>query len=161
MAKGLADAKKKEWEVKPVEGFKYLNCTKASVQWDQFPCDYATLSQAMDCIPNLSGKQEQVWKVLLAVLHLGNAEFKGATDEADAEFVDAGSISMAAKLLGCEPAQLIKAICAQMIKAGSDWISKPNTTSYAVNVKNALSKALYSKLFDFVCEATSAPLIPP
>ena len=37
-----------------VDAFKYLNTKATQVKWDDFPCDYATLSQAMDYIPNLS-----------------------------------------------------------------------------------------------------------
>jgi hypothetical protein len=53
---------------------------------------------------------------------------------------DKSALVTAAKLLSCEPDQLEKAICTQNIKAGLDWISKPNSCEYAVNVKHALTK---------------------
>ena len=55
-------------------------------------------------------------------------------------FVDLAPLRAAAACLGCEEAQLTKALCTQNIKAGLDWIAKPNTTTYSQNVKDALSK---------------------
>lgn len=70
---------------------------------------------------------------------LGNASFRGSGED-DALFVDLAPLRAAAACLGCEEAQLTKALCTQNIKAGLDWIAKPNTTTYSQNVKDALSK---------------------
>lgn len=70
---------------------------------------------------------------------LGNATFKG-TGEDDAIFADLAPLRTAASCLGCEEQQLTKALCTQNIKAGLDWIAKPNTTTYSQNVKDALAK---------------------
>uniref|UniRef100_A0A7S4F4P3 Myosin motor domain-containing protein n=1 Tax=Chrysotila carterae TaxID=13221 RepID=A0A7S4F4P3_CHRCT len=159
VAAGLSAEKRAEWNIPPVEKLHYLNCTSSSVVWEQFPCDFKELSAAMSGIPPLLETQETCWRVLMAILHLGNATFKSASEEADAELADSSVVASAAKLLGCQPEQLEKAICSQNIKAGLDWIAKPNTTAYALNVRNALSKALYSRLFLFIVEAINSSLI--
>ena len=74
---------------------------------------------------------------------LGNASFTGSGED-DALFADLAPLRAAAACLGCEEAQLTKALCTQNIKAGLDWIAKPNTTTYSQNVKDALSKVPFS-----------------
>ena len=96
--------------------------------------------------------------MLAAILHLGNAKFKGSGED-DAIFDNGPALEAAAKLLGCVPEQLSKAICTLNIKAGLDWIAKPNSTTYAQSAKDALSKALYSRLFTHLVESINDSLM--
>ena len=149
----------KKYEMGAWETFSYLNVRdKKKIEWDQFPTDFKELSAAMASIPTVASHAESVWKVLAAILHLGNAKFKG-TGEDDACFDDGPSIAVAARLLGCVTEQLSKAISTLNIKAGLDWIAKPNTTAYSVGAKHALSRALYSRLFDMLVEQINESLM--
>jgi myosin heavy subunit len=151
----LPEKQRVAYQMPAWDQFAYLNVRdKKRVEWDQFPTDFKQLSEAMASIPTVAPHTEAVWRVLAAILHLGNAKFKGAGED-DAYFVDTGptsSIGTAARLLGCVTDQLTKAVCTLNIKAGLDWIAKPNSTSYAESAKHALSRALYSRLFDQLVE---------
>jgi myosin-5 len=137
----------------------YLNVRNPKdVVWEDFPTTFDEVDKALRAIPTITPHVDAVWSVLCAVLHLGNARFVGAGDD-DAQFDQGGSIGQAARLLGCVPEQLTKALCTLNIKAGLDWIAKPNTTRYAQSAKDALSKALYSRLFDSLVERINASLM--
>ena len=139
--------------------YKYLNVSdKSKIEWDLFPTDCKELIGAMESIPTVAPHVKSVWRLLAAVLHLGNASFRGSGED-DAVFASAAQIGDAARLLGCEAEQLSKALCTLNIKAGLDWIAKPNTTKYAQSAKDALSKALYSRLFDCLVERINESLI--
>ena len=91
---------------------------------------------------------------------LGNASFTGSGED-DALFADLAPLRAAAACLGCEEAQLTKALCTQNIKAGLDWIAKPNTTTYSQNVKDALSKACHFRTLQTKCAIMcSTQLVP-
>jgi len=159
VAAGLSAEKRKAYSMGAWDSWKYLNVTdKSKVEWDQFPSDFKELETAMNSIPTVAPLMESVWKIVAAILHLGNAKFIGADDD-DAEFECQGSMAPAASLLGCVNEQLTKAICTLNIKAGLDWIAKPNTTRYAQSAKDALSKALYSRLFDALVEKINESLM--
>ncbi|KOO33649.1 myosin motor domain [Chrysochromulina tobinii] len=159
VAANLPEAKRREYGMDSWETFAYLNVRdKRRVEWDQFPSTWDQLQAAMNTIPTVTQHTDGVWKVIAAILHLGNAKFKGTGDD-DAIFVDGGAIAHAAKLLGCVTDQLTKAICTLNIKAGLDWIAKPNTTRYSQSSKDALAKALYSRVFDRLVERINESLI--
>ena len=159
VAANLPSSIRKSYEMPPWETFSYLNVrNKAKVEWDEFPSTWKELEDAMHAFPLIAPNVANVWKVLAAVLHLGNAKFKG-TGEDDAYFDGGPSIGCAAKLLGCVTEQLTKAICTLNIKAGLDWIAKPNSTTYAHSAKDALSKALYSRLFNTIVECINDSLM--
>ena len=158
-AANLPPAMQKEFGLAQWHTYKYLNVSDPKkVAWDQFPTDYKELSEALETIPTVAPHVHAVWKLLAAVLHIGNAGFKGSGDD-DAAFAGGGHIERAAQLLGCEAEQLSRAICTLNIKAGLDWIAKPNTTKYAESAKDALSKALYSRLFDRLVEGINESLM--
>ena len=93
--------------------------------------------------------------MLVAVLHLGNLTL-AAKGEEDASFTKETTkhVAACAKLLGVPASPqggtpeevLSKAILSQNIKAGLDWIAKPNTSDYAQSVKDALSKAVRGRM---------------
>jgi len=162
VAKGLSSAQRTEFGLPKgsdaVESFKLLNLKKAGdVKWADFPCDFKELTEAFAVIPSLNDKQASCWRVIMAVLYLGNLSFTGQGED-DAKVKDPAVVAAVARLLSCETAQLEKAICTQNMKAGLDWISKPNTVAYASDVKNALTKALYSRLFDYIVEMVNVSL---
>jgi len=155
----LPEPLRRSYQLPEWKSLTYLNVRDVKkVEWDQFPTDFKELSEAMAAIPTVAPHTESVWKVLAAVLHLGNAKFKGSGED-DAYFADGPSIGAAAKLLGCDTEQLTKAICTLNIKAGLDWIAKPNTTTYAHSAKDALARALYSRLFDQLVEYINESLM--
>ena len=83
------------------ETFAYLNVReRPRVQWNDFPSDFADLQNAMATIPTVAPRAEVVWKILAAILHLGNAKFIG-NGEDDAYFDAGPAIGVAASLLGC------------------------------------------------------------
>ena len=210
VAKGMYGAHKGDWSMVDPEAWVYLNAKgSGGIMWNDLPSTFDELKEAFATIPALQPVAEKCWRVLVAVLHLGNLTL-AAKGEEDASFTKETTkhVAACAKLLGVPASPqggtpeevLSKAILSQNIKAGLDWIAKPNTSDYAQSVKDALSKAVrahtrrlergrrgrphgraltaalpallltppappppsaqvYSKMFDFVCEAINSSLM--
>ena len=211
VAKGMYGAHKGDWSMVDPEAWVYLNAKgSGGIMWNDLPSTFDELKEAFATIPALQPVAEKCWRVLVAVLHLGNLTLAAKGDE-DAAFTKETTkhVAACAKLLGVPASPqggtpeevLSKAILSQNIKAGLDWIAKPNTSDYAQSVKDALSKAVrahtrrlerrrrgrphasppsrlpsppssshpplllhpsaqvYSKMFDFVCEAINSSLM--
>ena len=112
VANGLPADLRKQYHLDAWHTYDYLNAkaNPGRVDWKEFPTDFAELAQAMDAIPTVAPHAHGVWKIIAAILHLGNAKFAGA-DEDDAQFAGGegnASIVHAASLLGCEAKQLVR-----------------------------------------------------
>ena len=84
---------------------------------------------------------------MTSVLKLGNISF-GAAEEA--AVANPGVASEVAELLRFRGQALIDALTTRRIKAGSDWISSPNTREVATNMRDGFAKAIYSRVFQWL-----------
>ncbi|XP_023522984.1 myosin-16-like, partial [Cucurbita pepo subsp. pepo] len=99
------------------------------------------------------GEQEQdaIFRVVAAILHLGNVDFaKG--EESDSSFIkDEESkfhLHMTAELLMCDPNALEDALCKRMMITREEIIKRSLDPLGATVSRDGLAKTIYSRLFD-------------
>lgn len=96
--------------------------------------------------------QNDVLKIVAGILHLGNLEYIESGNYA--QISDAQFLEFPAYLLGVEPSLLNQKLTSRIME--SKWGGKTEMTNVTLNVeqttytRDALSKALYSRLFDFL-----------
>ena len=91
--------------------------------------------------------KEDTFKTLAAILHLGNISFK---QSGGAQLNDGPSLNIAAGLLGLEEAALGEVLTQQMRVLRGESISTPLDVAQAVDSRDSLSMALYSRLFKWI-----------
>ncbi len=120
--------------------------------------DFAALDKAMDHIGLSNEDKMNIYIVVAAVLHIGNIEF-----EEDPESSKGGcrlrsnnqSLNIVAKMLGVDNDELEKAMISRVMQAHRGGklgtvIMVPLKIAEAQSARDALAKAIYVKLFDFI-----------
>ncbi|KAG7025461.1 Myosin-11, partial [Cucurbita argyrosperma subsp. argyrosperma] len=115
--------------------------------------DYLATKRAMDIVGICEQEQDAIFRVVAAILHLGNIDFaKG--EESDSSFVkDEESkfhLDMTAELLMCDPQALEDALCKRMMITPEDVIKKSLDPLGATVSRDGLAKTIYSRLFDWL-----------
>ena len=108
---------------------------------------FAGVEEAMASIGFDEKEMFWMWALVTSVLKLGNISF-GAAEEA--AVANPGVASEVAELLRFRGQALIDALTTRRIKAGSDWISSPNTREVATNMRDGFAKAIYSRVFQWL-----------
>ncbi len=88
-------------------------------------------------------------RIVAAVLHLGNVNFT----KSDKSMIDAASqnsLNTVAKLLNINAGELGHAMCCRVRVVAGTVITSDNNQSESVDLRDAVAKSIYSKLFDWI-----------
>ncbi|XP_037596973.1 myosin XVB [Cebus imitator] len=104
-----------------------------------------------------------VWAVLAAILQLGNICFSSSEHESQevAAVSSWAEIHTAARLLRVPPERLEAAITRRVTETPYGQVSRSLPVESAVDARDALAKALYSRLFHRLLKRTNMWLAPP
>lgn len=102
--------------------------------------------------------QMDIFKILAAILHLGNVQVTAVGHERSSVSEDDSHLKVFCELLGLETSKVAQWLCNRKIVTSSETVVKPMTRPQAVNARDALAKKIYAHLFDFIIEQINQAL---
>ncbi|XP_022906681.1 unconventional myosin ID isoform X2 [Onthophagus taurus] len=131
------------------ENYHYLrqgNCSIVNTVDDKR--DYKDVMSSLSTLQFSKDDIDTLWRVVAAVLHLGDIEFK--TDDDKIQLKDTKESKEVANLLKVPHDELTKALCERVIAAHGDIMRKEHTQTEAFYGRDALGKAVYDRLFTWI-----------
>ncbi|KAJ7979748.1 Myosin [Quillaja saponaria] len=134
--------------------FHYLNqssCFKLDRLDDSK--EYLSTRRAMDVVGISSDEQDAIFRIIAAILHLGNVEFAKGDEIDSSEPKDDNSrfhLKTAAELFMCDEKSLEDSMCKRVIMTRDESITKWLDPNAAAVSRDALAKIVYSRLFDWI-----------
>jgi myosin-1 len=118
--------------------------------------------QAMKVIGLTQEEQDNIFRMLAAILWLGNVSFQ-EDDSGNAAVVDQSVVEFVAYLLEVSPANVNKAITQRVMEVSGggrrgSMYDVPLNPAQATAVRDALAKAIYFNLFDWIVERVNLSL---
>ena len=139
----------------PTSALRYLRGGAQSIAGVDDASDFEATLGALRAVGLASEELQAVLCVLAGLLHLGNLDFRGADS---ATLASDTRLKSACALLGCGLEDIRMATTARRLKVGREWITKQLTAREAAESVDALSKALYERLFDYLVVAINEGL---
>ncbi|XP_057807584.1 myosin-12 isoform X2 [Salvia miltiorrhiza] len=117
--------------------------------------EYLETRNAMDIVGISQDEQEAIFRVVAAILHLGNIEFVKGSEVDSSKLKNDKSLyhlQTAAELLQCSEKALEDSLCKRVIVTPDGSITKPLDPAAAVTSRDAFAKTIYSRLFDWIVD---------
>ncbi|KFK42801.1 hypothetical protein AALP_AA1G040500 [Arabis alpina] len=134
--------------------FRYLNQSNCyALEGLDDSKEYLDTRKAMDVVGIDSEEQDAIFRVVAAILHLGNIEFAKGEESEASEPKDEKSrfhLKVAAELFMCDEKALEDSLCKRVMVTRDESITKSLDPDSAALGRDALAKIVYSKLFDWL-----------
>ncbi|WZZ24627.1 hypothetical protein YC2023_008028 [Brassica napus] len=149
----------KKWKLADPRTFHYLNQSQCiDLERMDDSKEYHETRKAMDVVGINSEEQEAIFRVVAAILHLGNIEFgkgKEADSSAPKDEKSNYHLKTAAELFmsvtyWCDEQALEDSLCKRVIVTRDESITKWLDPETAALSRDALAKTVYSRLFDWI-----------
>uniref|UniRef100_A0A8C9YHC5 Osteoclast-stimulating factor 1 n=1 Tax=Sander lucioperca TaxID=283035 RepID=A0A8C9YHC5_SANLU len=121
--------------------------------------DFQETMEAMQVIGIPGDDQTQVLQIVAGILHLGNISFIEAGNYGQVESTDL--LAFPAYLLGVDPNRLQDKLTSRKWSGKNESINVTLNTEQATYTRDALAKALYARLFDYLVEAINKAIQKP
>ncbi|KAH7950507.1 hypothetical protein HPB49_025045 [Dermacentor silvarum] len=151
---GLSDKDKEKYGLQTADKYFYLNQGGAI----EMACkddaeDFRSLLSAMQVLGMSSEEQDAIFRILAAVLHLGNVYFHRKPLKHGQEGVQVGSeaeVRWASHLLQLAEDGILSALTTKTTEARGERLTTPLNIDQALDARDAVAKALYSGLFSWL-----------
>ncbi|ETO69494.1 hypothetical protein F444_13936 [Phytophthora nicotianae P1976] len=119
---------------------------------------FAKTRQALSLLGLAPEQQNDLFQVLSGILHLGEAQFVANPDNDEACDLEKDSVIYSSTLLGLNPDTMAKALTHRTMKAAGEVYLVPLTVEQAKAGRDALAKAIYASIFDWLVAGINASL---
>lgn len=158
-AKGASQQQREIFGIQKPETYLYTSRSKClDVDGIDDLAEFQDTLNAMSLIGLSQGEQDNIFRMLSAILWTGNLVFK-EDDDGYAAVSDSSVVDFLAYLLEVDPQSLIKAITIRVLTPrNGEVIESPANIAQATATRDALAKAIYYNLFDWIVERVNQSL---
>lgn len=161
MLAGMSEDEKSALGLTTAEDFKYTNQGGSfTIPGVDDAKEFQLTNESLSLIGIGEDKQKEIYKILAALLHLGNIEISASRNDAHLGS-DEPNLVKACQLLGIDALNFAKWCVKKQITTRSEKIISNLNHKQAIVARDSFAKYIYSALFDWLVDYINVDLCPP
>ena len=159
LLRGATEEMKEQFELLPVDNFNYLNQGgPPTIDGVDDEAEFDITCKSLATVGIEAHQQSQIFRILAALLHLGNVEINAYRNESALSPTEP-SLVRACSLLGLEAESFAKWTVKKQLVTRGEKITSNLTQQQALVVRDSVAKFIYSSLFDWLVESINKDLL--
>ncbi|KAJ1548379.1 hypothetical protein HK405_003443, partial [Cladochytrium tenue] len=160
---GATHEEKQQWQLGDTAHYHYLSNSSIRVSFEDSPTALDTLRENLKALGVGKKQQVQIFQLMAAILHMGNISFIDDTTKSDEPCTvkNYHQLALVADLLGVHPTTLETTLTYKTITIGRDAVSVFLDARGAAEQRDALARALYAIVFNYLIEQINKKLCQP
>eukprot|EP00667_Euglena_gracilis_P008212 EG_transcript_8328 len=146
---GVTGPLREKCHLRPAAGFRYLTCgqmlTRDGVSDEQ---EWQETVEALEAVGVAPAERDGLVRLLAGILHLGEVDF--VAQDAHCDVANPDQLAVACTLLGLELKDAVQAFTFKQVVVNTESISSPLTIEQCRGARDAVAKAIYAAIFDWV-----------
>ncbi|KAL6450902.1 MYO2 Myosin-2 [Candida maltosa Xu316] len=157
---GMSDSEKELFGLTTAEDYKYTNQGgMAKIDGINDAEEFKITRDALSLIGIDDSKQSEIYKILAALLHIGNIDIAATKNDAHLSS-DEPSLVKACELLGIDASAFAKWCVKKQLTTRTEKIVSNLNHKQALVARDSFAKYIYSALFDWLVDYVNSDLCP-
>ncbi|KFH65798.1 hypothetical protein MVEG_07901 [Podila verticillata NRRL 6337] len=132
-----------------IKDYSYIKNSNHTIAGVDDAEEWKLLLKSMDVMGFTQQEQQNLFRIIAAILHLGNILV--SSDRSDqAQLKDTSIAEKVCHVLGIPLSDFVKGLLKPKVKAGREWVVQARTDQQVLYSIEALSTALYERMFDSI-----------
>lgn len=138
------------------DDFKYLKGTNFNIPNVDDASDFYQLNKSMNILGFSKEEKIKIFKIISAILHLGNLEFKENNDQVS--LLNNEVLTNVCSLLKIPREKFLMSLLSPVIQAGNEKFVNSRSVEQVYQIVEALSRMLYERMFEKIIDKINVVL---
>ncbi|CAG9534793.1 unnamed protein product [Cercopithifilaria johnstoni] len=143
---------------KPLKEYYFVAQAELTIDGVNDKEEHQLTDEAFDILHFSLEEKTNCYKLMSAIMHMGNMKFKQRPREEQAEPDGTDEAEKASAMYGLNHEDFLKALTKPKVKVGNEWVNKGQNIEQVTWSVGAMAKGLYSRVFNWLVKKCNQTL---
>ncbi|VDM65006.1 unnamed protein product [Strongylus vulgaris] len=143
---------------KPLKDYWFVAQAELSIDGVNDKEEFQMTDEAFDILNFSAEEKMNCYRLMAALMHMGNMKFKQRPREEQAEPDGTEEAEKAASMYGLSNEEFIKALTKPRVRVGTEWVNKGQNMEQVNWATGAMAKGLYARVFHWLVKKCNLTL---